>query len=326
MRSDPHGSPFSDEGNHFVTTDNARVAVLLPCYNESLTIGKVVQDFRRELPQAEIWVYDNNSTDGSAELARAAGANVRRVTRQGKGHVVRRMFQEVDADCYLMADSDDTYPAEAARELIAPVLAGEADMVNGDRLSSTYATENKRRFHSFGNWLVCTLIRRLFHYDIADVMTGYRAFSWRFAKHCPVLSSGFEIETEMTIFALDKRMAIKEIPIAYRDRPKGSFSKLNTFADGFRIIRTIFTLLRNYRPLFFFGSIAAILFLTAAVLAAPIIVVFLRIGLVPRFPTFIFACTLAICGALSIVCGLILESTKRYGDQLFEILLAQRRQ
>jgi hypothetical protein len=155
-----------------------------------------------------------------------------------------------------MADSDDTYPAEAAKELIAPVLAGEADMVNGDRLSSTYATENKRRFHSFGNWLVCTLIRRLFHYDIADVMTGYRAFSWRFAKHCPVLSSGFEIETEMTIFALDKRMAIKEIPIAYRDRPKGSFSKLNTFADGFRIIRTIFTLLRNYRPLFFFGSIA----------------------------------------------------------------------
>ena len=165
--------------------DGHRVAVLLPCYNERLTIGKVVADFRRELPEADIWVYDNNSTDGSAELALAAGARVRRVTRQGKGHVVRRMFQEVDADCYVMADSDDTYPAEAARTLMAPVLAGEADMVIGDRLSSTYASENKRQFHSFGNWLVCTLIRRLFHEEVADVMTGYRAFGWRFAKHCP---------------------------------------------------------------------------------------------------------------------------------------------
>ena len=306
-------------------TDNARIAVLLPCYNEALTIGKVVEDFRRELPEAEIWVYDNNSTDGSAELARAAGANVRRVTRQGKGHVVRRMFQEIDADCYVMADSDDTYPAEAARGLIAPVLAGEADMVVGDRLSSTYATENKRQFHSFGNWLVCTLVRRLFNYEIADVMTGYRAFGWRFAKHCPVLSSGFEIETEMTIFALDKRMAIQEIPIAYRDRPAGSFSKLNTFTDGFRVIRTIFSLLRNYRPMFFFGSLAALFSTVAMVLVVPIVVEFFRTGLVPRFPTFILACSLAICGALSVVCGFILESTKRYGDQLFEILLAQRR-
>jgi len=308
-----------------MSIDHPRIAVLLPCYNERLTIGKVVQDFRRELPEAEIWVYDNNSTDGSAELARAAGANVRRVTRQGKGHVVRRMFQEVDADCYLMADSDDTYPAEAARELIAPVLAGEADMVVGDRLSSTYATENKRQFHSFGNWLVCALVRRLFNYEIADVMTGYRAFGWRFAKHCPVLSSGFEIETEMTIFALDKRMAIQEIPIAYRDRPAGSFSKLNTFTDGFRVIRTIFSLLRNYRPMFFFGSLAALFSTVAMVLVVPIVVEFFRTGLVPRFPTFILACSLVVCGALSIVCGLILESTKRYGDQLFEILLAQRR-
>jgi glycosyltransferase involved in cell wall biosynthesis len=308
-----------------MSSNPARVAVLLPCYNEALTIGNVVHDFRRALPNAEIWVYDNNSIDGSADLARAAGASVRRVTRQGKGHVVRRMFQEIDADCYLMADSDDTYPAEAALELIAPILTGEADMVNGDRLSSTYATENKRRFHSFGNWLVCALVRWLFHYEVADVMTGYRAFSWRFAKHCPVLSSGFEIETEMTIFALDKRMAIKEVPIAYRDRPPGSFSKLNTFADGIRILSTIFTLLRNYRPSFFFGSIAAILFVIAAALVAPIVVVFLKTGVVPRFPTFILACTLAICGALSVVCGLILESTKRYNDQLFEILLARRR-
>lgn len=308
-----------------MTVTNARIAVLLPCYNERLTIGKVVQDFRRELPEAEIWVYDNNSTDGSAELALAAGARVRRVARQGKGHVVRRMFQEVDADCYLMADSDDTYPAEAARELIAPVLVGEADMVIGDRLSSTYAAENKRQFHSFGNWLVCSLIRRLFHEEVADVMTGYRAFGWRFAKHCPVLSSGFEIETEMTIFALDKRMAIKEIPVAYRDRPAGSFSKLNTFRDGFRVLVTIFSLLRNYRPLFFFGCIAAGLLVIAGLLVTPILVEYLQTGLVPRFPTFILACSLAIGAALSAVCGMILESTKRYSDQLFEILLASRR-
>ena len=308
-----------------MASDHARIAVLLPCFNEKLTIAKVVQDFRRELPHAEIWVYDNNSTDGSAELARAAGAQVRRVTRQGKGHVVRRMLQEVDADCYVMADGDDTYPAEAARELIAPVLAGEADMVIGDRLSSTYQSENKRQFHSFGNWLVCTLIRRLFHENVADVMTGYRAFGWRFAKHCPVLSSGFEIETEMTIFALDKRMAIRELPIAYRDRPAGSYSKLSTFRDGVRVLVTIFSLLRNYRPLFFFGVIAAVLSIAAGVLVAPIVIEYLKTGLVPRFPTFILACSLVVCAALSIVCGLILESTKRYGDQLFEILLARGR-
>lgn len=307
-------------------TPDGRVAVLLPCYNERLTIGKVVEDFRRELPEAEIWVYDNNSTDGSGDVAIAAGARVRRVARQGKGHVVRRMFQEVDADCYLMVDGDDTYPAEAARKLIAPVLAGEADMVGGDRLSSTYAFENKRRFHSFGNWLVCMLVRRFFHEKVADVMTGYRAFSWRFAKHCPVLSSGFEIETEMTIFALDKRLAIKEIPVAYRDRPAGSVSKLKTFTDGFLVICTIFRLLRNYRPLFFFGGIAFLLVVVAGVLVAPIVVEFLKTGLVPRFPTFILACSLVICGALSLVCGLILESTKRYGDQLFEIILARGRQ
>lgn len=308
-----------------MTSEELRIAVLLPCYNERLTIAKVVGDFRRALPEAEIWVYDNNSTDGSGDLARAAGARVRMVTRQGKGHVVRRMFQEIDADCYLMADADDTYPAEAARLLVGSVLSGEADMVAGDRLSSTYAAQNKRRFHTFGNWMVCALVRRFFHGGVTDVMTGYRAFSWRFAKHCPVLSSGFEIETEMTIFALDKRMAIKEVPVAYRDRPAGSFSKLDTLTDGARVLRTIFRLLRNYRPLFFFGWIAFFLATLAAVLVAPIVVVYLETGLVPRFPTFILACSLVICGALSLVCGLILESTKRYGDQLFEILLAQRR-
>lgn len=302
-----------------------RIAVLLPCYNERLTIDRVVRDFRAALPEAEIWVFDNNSTDGSYELARAAGAHVRRVTQQGKGHVVRRMFQDVDADCYLMADSDDTYPADAARALIGPVLAGEADMVIGDRLSSTYAAENKRRFHGFGNWLVCGLIGWLFKQRVSDVMTGYRAFGWRFAKHCPVLSSGFEIETEMTIFALDKRMAIAEVPIAYRDRPEGSFSKLNTISDGYRVIATIFALLRNYRPMFFFGWVGTSLILATIVLATPVVVEYLRTGVVPRFPTFILACTLAICGALSVVCGLILASTKRYGDQLFEIMMARDR-
>jgi hypothetical protein len=235
------------------------------------------------------------------------------------------MFQDVDADCYLMADSDDTYPAEAARSLIEPVLAGEADMVIGDRLSSTYAKENKRRFHGFGNWLVCGLIGWLFKQRVSDVMTGYRAFGWRFAKHCPVLSSGFEIETEMTIFALDKRMAIVEVPIAYRDRPEGSFSKLNTISDGYRVIGTIFALLRNYRPMFFFGWAGAALIAAAIFLATPVVVEYLRTGVVPRFPTFILACTLAICGALSFVCGLILASTKRYGDQLFEALMARDR-
>jgi glycosyltransferase involved in cell wall biosynthesis len=308
-----------------VDSRRPRVAVLLPCYNEHLTIERVVQDFRRALPEAEIWVFDNNSTDDSPELARAAGANVRRVPQQGKGHVVRRMFQDVDADCYLMADSDDTYPAEAARSLIEPVLAGEADMVIGDRLSSTYAKENKRRFHGFGNWLVCGLIGWLFKQRVSDVMTGYRAFGWRFAKHCPVLSSGFEIETEMTIFALDKRMAIVEVPIAYRDRPEGSFSKLNTISDGYRVIGTIFALLRNYRPMFFFGWAGAALIAAAIFLATPVVIEYLRTGVVPRFPTFILACTLAICGALSFVCGLILASTKRYGDQLFEVLMARDR-
>ena len=198
-------------------------------------------------------------------------------------------------------------------------------MVGGDRLSSTYTAENKRRFHTFGNRLVCMLVRRFFHEEVADVMTGYRAFSWRFAKHCPVLSSGFEIETEMTIFALDKRMAFREIPVAYRDRPAGSVSKLNTVTDGCRVLVTIFRLLWNYRPLFFFGWIAAILVGAAGLLVAPIIVTYLETGFVPRFPTFILSCSLLICGALSLVCGLILESTKRYGDQLFEILLARGR-
>ena len=222
-----------------------KVAVLLPCYNEAVTIEKVVRDFRAELPEAEIWVYDNNSSDGSADLAQAAGALVRRVPQQGKGHVVRRMFQEVDADVYVMVDSDDTYPANEVHQLIQPVLAGEADMVNGDRLSSTYMQENKRPGHNFGNTLVCTLIRLLWGQRVNDVMTGYRAFSRLFVKSCPVLAQGFEIETEMTLHTIDKRMSLIEVPVQYRDRPEGSVSKLNTVSDGIRVLKTIFNLFRD---------------------------------------------------------------------------------
>jgi glycosyltransferase involved in cell wall biosynthesis len=230
-----------------------KVAVLLPCYNECITIEKVIRDFRKELPEAEIWVYDNNSSDGSADLALKAGALVRRVRQQGKGHVVRRMFQEVEADVYVMVDSDDTYPADEVHKLMAPILSGEADMVNGDRLSSTYMTENKRKGHNFGNALVCTLIRLLWRTRVNDVMTGYRAFSRHFVKSCPVLAQGFEIETEMTLHTIDKRMSLIEVPIQYRDRPEGSVSKLNTISDGFRVLKTIFNLFRFYRPELFLG-------------------------------------------------------------------------
>ena len=226
--------------------ENKNIAVLLPCYNESLTIKKVIEDFKRVLPSSNIYVYDNNSTDGSGDIAREACACVRKITQQGKGHVVRRMFQEIDADIYVMVDSDDTYPAEEVEKLIAPVASGEADMAIGDRLSSTYMTENKRPGHNFGNVLVCSLIKLLWRYPIRDVMTGYRVFSRRFVKTCPVLSKGFEIETEMTLHTLDKRMSLVEIPVQYRDRPKGSFSKLSTISDGFRVLKTIFNMFRFY--------------------------------------------------------------------------------
>lgn len=225
----------------------SNVAILLPCYNEALTIGKVIADFRKELPSATIYVYDNNSSDSSAKIAESAGAVVRRVRQQGKGYVVRRMFRDIEADIFVMVDSDDTYPADEVHALIRPIADGIADMVNGDRLSSTYMVENKRVGHNFGNVLVCTLIKLLWGVRVRDVMTGYRAFSRYFVKTCPVLSNGFEIETEMTIHTIDKRLSLMEIPVSYRDRPKGSVSKLNTFSDGFKVLRTIFTLFRFYR-------------------------------------------------------------------------------
>ena len=302
-------------------TNMPKIAVLLPCYNESATIAKVVRDFRIALPDSEIYVYDNNSRDGSAELAEGAGAKIRRVGQQGKGHVVRRMFQEIDADCYVMVDSDDTYPADEVQELIEPILKGEADMVIGDRLSSTYLDENKRQFHGFGNKLVRFLISRIFHQKIHDVMTGYRSFNKMFVKSCPVLSNGFEIETEMTLFALDKRFALKEVPITYRDRPAGSVSKLNTFSDGFKVLMTIFNMFRSYKPLTFFSVTAATLLAAAGTAMIPVLSDYFKTGLVPKYPTLIVAGFVALAGLLSFVCGLILDSIKKYNDQAFENML-----
>lgn len=298
---------------------NKKIAVLLPCYNESLTIEKVIKDFKGALPDAEIWVYDNNSTDGSAEIAKKAGAKLRYIRQQGKGHVVRRMFQEIDADCYVMVDSDDTYPADEVQKLIDPILLGEADMVIGDRLSSTYLTENKRQFHGFGNKLVRFLISWIFKQQIHDVMTGYRSFNRLFVKNCPVLSGGFEIETEMTLFACDKRMALKEVPITYRDRPEGSVSKLNTFSDGFKVLLMIFNMFRNYKPLLFFTWVALFLVLLSAIAMVPVLSDYFATGLVPKYPTLIVAGFTAMAGLLSFVCGLILDSVKKYNDQQFEI-------
>lgn len=299
-----------------------RIAVLLPCYNEALTIGKVVEDFKLALPDAVIYVYDNNSSDGSGKIAAKLGAIVRRVSQQGKGHVVRRMFQEVDADVYVMVDSDDTYPADEVHKLVEPVASGEADMVIGDRLSSTYMTENKRPGHNCGNILVCGLIRWLWNYPIRDVMTGYRVFSRRFVKTCPVLSNGFEIETEMTLHTLDKRMCIMEIPIQYRDRPKGSYSKLNTVSDGFRVLKTIFNMFRFYRPLAFFGIIGGVLATLSVAFAYPVFADYFRTGAVPRFPALIFACSLLTAALISFGVALVLDAVKKQSNQSFELTLA----
>ena len=298
-----------------------KVAVLIPCYNEEKTVAKVVQDYRAALPQADIYVYDNNSTDRTAELAAQAGAIVRREYRQGKGNVIRSMFRQIDADCYLMTDGDDTYPAEAAPQMVRMILEGEADMVNGDRLSSTYFTENKRPYHNGGNRLVRGLINRLFQADVRDIMTGCRAFSRSFVKTFPVLSRGFEIETEMTIHAVDKNFLIREIPIEYRDRPEGSVSKLNTYSDGARVLATVFRLYKDYRPFAFFGALALLFLLAALVLFLPVGVEYLKTGLVPRFPTLIVSAALGLCALLSFVAGVILDVVVKKHRQLFELLL-----
>ena len=299
----------------------SKIAVLLPCYHEEAAIGKVIADFKRVLPEAEIFVYDNNSTDKSAAIASAAGARVIPVPQQGKGNVVRNMFRDIEADCYLMADADDTYPAEAAPDLIAPVLDGRMDMVTGDRLSTTYYNINKRKFHNFGNSLVCTMIKVLFKHNVSDVMTGYRAFSRRFVKNFPVMNGGFELETEMTIFALERRLNLLEIPILYRDRPEGSESKLNTYKDGFKVIFTILRSLREYRPLFFFGILAVICFALAVGFFIPVFIDFVNTGKVPRFPTLICSVCSGVAGMIMITCGLVLNSIKQHFAILMELHL-----
>lgn len=301
-----------------------RIAVLLPCFNEEPTIGKVVRDFRAALPEAAIYVYDNNSMDGTAQVAAAAGAIVRREPVQGKGNVIRRMFREVEADAYIMADGDDTYPADQAEALLRPVLEEGADMVIGDRLSSTYFEQNKRPFHNGGNRVVRWLIRRFWHTDIHDIMTGYRAFSRAFVKSFPVMSAGFEIETEMTIHALDRRFLLREVPVAYRDRPEGSVSKLNTFSDGLSVLRTIVLLYKEYRPLRFFTWLAALLALAGVLMLVPVLVEYFRTGLVPRFPTLIVALFLMLAALLSLFTGLCLDVIVTKDRKNFELRLVEK--
>ncbi len=298
-----------------------KIAVLIPCYNEECTIEKVVRDVREELPEAVVYVYDNNSTDKTAELAEQAGAVVRREYKQGKGNVIRRMFREIDAECYLMLDGDDTYPLECAKEMVDKVLDCHADMVVGDRLSSTYFEENKRPFHNLGNSLMRNAINRLFHADIKDIMTGYRAFSYEFVKSFPVVSTGFEIETEMTIHAVNYNLQVENVIVQYRDRPDGSESKLNTYKDGWRVIKKMLHLFKNYQPLKYFGLMAMVLFLTALILFVPILIEFWEIGLVPRFPTLIVSGFIALAGIQMLFAGIILDVTVAKDRRDFEYRL-----
>lgn len=299
---------------------NNKIAVLIPCYNEEVTIHKVVSDFKRELPEADIYVYDNNSSDDTSKLAKDAGAIVRFEPRQGKGNVVRQMFRDIDADCYLMVDGDDTYPAESARELCEPILNGEADMTVGDRLSNgTYAEENKRAFHGFGNDLVRAMIKWIYGYSFDDVMTGYRAFSRPFVKTFPVMSEGFQIETEISIHAVDRRWRIKDAPIIYRDRPEGSVSKLNTIGDGMKVMIAIASLFKNYRPLKFFSLAALVLAVIGLLLGIPVIVEFFETGLVPRLPTALLATAFMFLCGLSFATGLVLDNLAKTERKQWEL-------
>lgn len=301
-----------------------KVAVLIPCYNEAVTIGKVVDDFKRVLPDADIYVYDNNSKDDTAAIAEDHGAIVRTEPRQGKGNVVRQMFREIDADYYIMVDGDDTYPAEAAPRLLEPLMNDTADMTVGDRLSNgTYGEENDRAFHGFGNNLVRWLIKVIYGYAFDDVMTGYRAFNRIFVKTMPVLSEGFQIETELSIHAVDKRFRITDVPIDYRDRPEGSYSKLSTFGDGAKVLRAIASLFKDHKPMAFFGWLALILIVLGLIAGIPVIAEYFQTGLVPRFPTAILAIALVICGALSFTAGIILDTVAKTGRKQWELFTYQ---
>ena len=298
-----------------------RIAVLIPCYNEEMTIGKVVSDFKHELPDADIYVYDNNSSDKTAKIAKKNGAIVKHEYRQGKGNVIRTMFRDIEADCYLMVDGDDTYSAKHAKKMCNYILNGKADMVIGDRLSGTYFKSNKRLFHGFGNKLVRRLINLLFKSNIHDIMTGYRAFSYRFVKTLPILSKGFEIETEMTIHALDKNVLIIEEPVEYKERVDGSVSKLHTFKDGCKVIKTILNLFIEYRPLAFFTILSIIFFIISVCFGTPVFVEYFKTGLVPRFPTLIFAGFMLMISMILLICGIILNIVIKKHRQLFEYML-----
>ncbi len=299
-----------------------KVAVLIPCYNEELTIGKVIDDFKKELPEANIYVYDNNSKDKTGEIAKEHGAIVIKEYRQGKGNVVRTMFRDIDADIYIMIDGDDTYPAEAARKLMEPIIKNEADMVIGDRLSNgTYAKENKRAFHNLGNNLVQGLIGLLFKNEIKDIMTGYRVFNRFFVKTMPVMSEGFQIETEMSIHALDKKFRLKEIPIEYRDRPAGSESKLNTFRDGYRVIKALIGLFKDYKPLLFFGTISIVSLILGLLAGVPVIVEFALTRFITKVPSAILAVGFIVVAVVSLACGLILDTISATDKRNYELYL-----
>ena len=302
-----------------------KIAVLIPCYNESKTIAKVVKDYKEALPEADIYVYDNNSTDKTSDVAEEHGAVVRKEYRQGKGNVVRTMFRDIDAECYIMIDGDDTYPADKAKEMCSAVMEEGVDMVIGDRLSATYFIENDRRFHNFGNRFVRSLINNIFNSDVKDIMTGYRAFSRMFVKNIPILANGFEIETEMTIHALDKNYIIKEIPIDYRRRPEGSFSKLDTISDGYKVVKTVFQLFRDYKPYIFFTSISVVLGVIAVLFMLPVIIEYWHTGLVPRFPTLIVCCFVMLLAILLFISGVILEVMTKKHRQLYELLVIRKR-
>lgn len=303
-----------------------KIAVLVPCYNEEQTIEKVITDWKEQLPEAVIYVYDNNSRDNTVAIAKRAGAVVRHEYMQGKGNVVRRMFREIDAEVYIMVDGDDTYPADYGREMVDLVLKKNADMVVGDRLSSTYFQENKRPFHNFGNSIVKAAINFLFKTEIKDIMTGYRAFSFQFAKSFPILSKGFEIETEMSIHAVDKNMQVENIVIEYRDRPEGSESKLNIYSDGIKVLRTITRLFRNYKPLAFFGVIAGVLALLSILFAAPVFITYLQTGMVPNFPTLIVCGFTMMAAISSLFAGLQLQNSVQKNKQDFEMRLLELEQ
>lgn len=303
-----------------------KTAILIPCYNEEITIAKVIEDFKREMPEADIYVYDNNSKDSTANIASKHGAIVKKEFRQGKGNVVRSMFRDIEADYYIMADGDDTYPAEFVHKLLEPLLIGEADMTIGDRLSNgTYSNENKRAFHDFGNNLVRWLINKIYNNNLKDIMTGYRGFNREFVKAMPVLSEKFEIETEMSIHALDKKFIVKEVPIEYRDRPEGSESKLNTFSDGFKVLKTIFMLFKDYKPLIFFNIFFGIFLIAGLAVGTPVLIEFAKTSYITKVPSAILAVGLVMVSMLSFVSGIILDTIAKNQRANYELYLNQLR-